>query len=77
MPRASVTPTFPLLGPLGVVPLPTKWTIAFGEPIRFDREKAGTENDVVRVAKLNDEVRDRIQEMLDELIAQRRSVFFG
>src|SRR5204863_9256542 len=32
-PYFPITPTFPLLGPLGVVPLPSKWRIEFGEPI--------------------------------------------
>ena len=35
-PYFPVTPTFPLLGPLGLVPLPSKWLIEFGEPIRTD-----------------------------------------
>src|SRR5215208_6532605 len=33
IPYFPVTPTFPLLGPLGAVPLPSKWLIEFGEPI--------------------------------------------
>src|SRR6185436_7292462 len=33
LPYFPITPTFPLLGPLGLVPLPSKWLIAFGEPI--------------------------------------------
>ena len=32
-PFFPVTPTFPLLGPLGIVPLPSKWRIEFLEPI--------------------------------------------
>ncbi|MFH8978722.1 lysophospholipid acyltransferase family protein, partial [Streptomyces sp. NPDC017890] len=35
-PYFPLTPTFPWLGPLGAVPLPTKWTIQFGEPIPTD-----------------------------------------
>ena len=33
LPFLPVTPTFPLLGPLGFLPLPTKWVIRIGEPI--------------------------------------------
>ena len=33
LPYAPITPTFPLLGPLGMVPLPSKWLIEFGPPI--------------------------------------------
>ncbi|HVL32380.1 MAG TPA: 1-acyl-sn-glycerol-3-phosphate acyltransferase, partial [Actinomycetota bacterium] len=32
-PYFPITPTFPLLGPLGAVPLPSKWVIEYGEPI--------------------------------------------
>lgn len=35
-PYFPLTPTFPWLGPLGGIPLPTKWTIQFGEPIPTD-----------------------------------------
>ena len=35
-PYFPVTPTFPLLGPLGAIPLPSKWIIEFGEPIPTD-----------------------------------------
>ena len=38
IPYLPITPTFPLLGPLGLVPLPTKWFIAFGEPLYFNAE---------------------------------------
>ena len=33
LPYFPITPTFPWLGPLGLVPLPSKWHIEFGEPI--------------------------------------------
>ena len=36
VPYIPITPFFPLLGPLGMVPLPSKWLIEFGEPIRTD-----------------------------------------
>ena len=32
LPYIPVTPTFPWLGPLGMVPMPSKWIIMFGEP---------------------------------------------
>ncbi len=34
LPYLPITPFFPLLGPLGMIPLPSKWIIEFGEPIR-------------------------------------------
>src|SRR5262249_54995872 len=33
LPYFPITPTFPLLGPLGLVPLPSKWIIQFGPPV--------------------------------------------
>ena len=33
LPYFPITPQFPLLGPLAIVPLPSKWIITFGEPI--------------------------------------------
>jgi len=78
IPYLPVTPTFPWLGPLGLVPLPTKWFVAFGEPLYFNAEY-GTEaaGDRILVNKLAEQVRQRIQEMIDSLLKKRRSVFFG
>ena len=36
LPYLPITPLFPWLGPLGLVPLPSKWLMEFGEPIRTD-----------------------------------------
>ena len=41
LPYFPLTPTFPWLGPLGVVPLPTKWSIDFGEPIDLRGPRPG------------------------------------
>ena len=69
IPYMPVTPTFPLLGPLGLVPLPTKWFIAFGEPLYFNAEYgAEGANDRILVNKLAEQVRVRIQEMIDGLL---------
>ncbi len=65
-PNIPVTPTFPWLGPLGLLPLPAKWRIRFGEPLdlagEYDPEAAG---DRLLVNKLADGVRSQIQGMLD------------
>jgi hypothetical protein len=37
VPYFPVTPSFPLLDPLGIIPLPAKWYIEFGEPIRTEQ----------------------------------------
>ncbi|MCH6161876.1 lysophospholipid acyltransferase family protein [Streptomyces marispadix] len=75
-PYFPVTPTFPLLGPLGAVPLPTKWTIQFGEPIPTDGYPAGSADDPMLMFDLTDQIRETIQHTLYKLLVRRRSVFF-
>jgi 1-acyl-sn-glycerol-3-phosphate acyltransferase len=78
IPYVPVTPTFPFLGPIGLVPLPTKWFIAFGEPLYFNAEYgADGANDRILVNKLAEQVRMRIQEMIDGLLKTRKSILFG
>jgi 1-acyl-sn-glycerol-3-phosphate acyltransferase len=76
VPYVPVTPTFPLLGPLGLVPLPSKWYIAFGEPIDTSAYDPGSADDPMLVFNLTDQVRETIQDTLYRLLLQRRSVFF-
>ena len=72
-----VTPTFPLLGPLGLVPAPTKWRISFGEVIRFEGYGPEAADDELLVGRLAERVRATIQGMLDRNVGERRSVWFG
>ena len=76
-PYFPVTPTFPLLGPLGLVPLPSKWLIEFGEPIRTDTISATDVDDPMTVFNLTDQVRETIQHTLYRLLSQRRNAFLG
>ncbi|MFG1808624.1 lysophospholipid acyltransferase family protein [Streptomyces sp. NPDC049040] len=76
VPYFPLTPTFPWLGPAGLVPLPTKWVIQFGEPIATDGYPAEAAEDPMLVFNLTDQVRETIQHTLYELLVQRRSVFF-
>ncbi len=77
LPYLPVTPTFPLLGPLGLVPLPSKWLIEFGEPIETaSLGGAAAAEDPMLVFNLTDQVRETIQSTLYTLLMQRRSVFF-
>lgn len=75
-PYFPVTPIFPWLGPLGMVPLPTKWTIQFGEPIPTDGYPPEAAEDPMLMFNLTDQVREQIQHTLYKLLVQRRSVFF-
>ena len=76
LPYVPITPTFPWLGPLGLVPLPSKWIIKFGEPIHTDEFDEAAADDPMLVFNLTDEVRETIQQQLYRLLVQRRSVFF-
>lgn len=72
IPYIPITPTFPWLGPLGLLPVPTKWTIQIGAPIA--PPAPGDEGGTSRVAE---SVRVAIDGMISDLLAQRRSILFG
>lgn len=76
VPYLPVTPTFPWLGPLGLVPLPSKWIIEFGTPVETAQHADGGADDPMLVFNLTDQVRETIQQTLYALLMQRRSVFF-
>ncbi len=75
VPYLPITPFFPLLGPLGLVPLPSKWLLEFGEPIRTDEFDGGASDDPMLVFDVTDQVRETIQQTLYSLLMQRESVF--
>ena len=75
-PYFPITPTFPLLGPLGLLPLPSKWLIEFGPPIPMDDYPDDAADDAMLVFDLADRVRDTIQQMLYKSLAQRGGAFF-
>ncbi len=77
LPYFPITPLFPLLGPLGAIPLPSKWHIEFGEPIITDGYDEQAADDPMVTFDLTDQVRERIQQTLYRLLATRRNVFFG
>lgn len=77
LPYIPVTPTFPLLGPLGLVPAPSRWTIRFGEPVSLDGYGPQAAEDHVLVGRLSERVRGAIQAMLDNGVRERKSVWFG
>lgn len=76
VPYIPITPFFPLLGPLGLIPLPSKWLIEFGEPIRTDAYGAGAADDPMLVFNVTDQVRETIQQALYELLERRGRAFF-
>ncbi len=75
MPYVPITPFFPVLGLLGTLPLPTKWYMKFGKPIRLT---VGDDEAKWLRARLEAmKVRRKLQAMVTRLKQRRRSVFFG
>jgi 1-acyl-sn-glycerol-3-phosphate acyltransferase len=74
-PFVPLTPTFPWLGLLGLVPLPARWRIEFCEPIDLSAHPPGAAEDQRLVLDLSEEVRETIQEKLYENLVNRRSTF--
>jgi 1-acyl-sn-glycerol-3-phosphate acyltransferase len=74
-PYFPITPTFPAFGPLGVVPLPSKWRIEFCPPIDLSGYGAEAAEDRTTVLELSEQVRETIQERLLENLVKRGSAF--
>jgi 1-acyl-sn-glycerol-3-phosphate acyltransferase len=78
LPTLPVTPTFPWLGLAGLLPLPTKWRLHFGEPLDVAARFAPTAAaDTRAVGGLVEQVRERLQGLVVEGLRQRRSIFGG
>lgn len=74
-PYFPVTPTFPLLGPLGVVPLPSRWRIEFCEPIDTSGYGPDAASDRALVFELSERVRETIQQKIYENLVKRGPAF--
>ena len=72
MPALPITPTFPLLGPLGLLPLPTRYRFYFGEPLWFEGD--ASDDDLV-IARHIARVRRAIERLLARGLRERRGVF--
>jgi 1-acyl-sn-glycerol-3-phosphate acyltransferase len=75
IPYLPITPTFPWLGPLGAIPLPSKWIIRFGQPINFHLDPAIDPRNTVHVMQRAEQVRAIIQQMVNELLELRQHPF--
>jgi 1-acyl-sn-glycerol-3-phosphate acyltransferase len=76
LPYFPVTPTFPLLGPLGVLPMPTKWWIDVGKPIELGHGPEVADRPMI-VNELADRVRTTLQRMIDSRLARRGNLWTG
>jgi len=70
-----VTPTFPWLGALGLIPLPSRWRIEFCEPIDVSEHAPEAADDRRVVFDLSEQVRETIQAKLYESLVERGSAF--
>ena len=77
VPYFPVTPLFPLAGPAGLIPLPSKWHIAFGSPIDTAHFDEAAADDPMVTFELTDQVRETIQQTLFQLLSQRGNAFLG
>ncbi len=65
-------PYLPLTPP---VPLPARWIIRFGEPLRVDAHDPSAHEDIALVHRLNERTRESVQGMLDAILNAREGVF--
>ena len=77
VPYVPITPFFPAFGLLGLIPLPSKWTIVFGSPIYLYREarfrgRAGRD-----FSAMAERLRVGVQALVDRTLAKRVSIFLG
>jgi 1-acyl-sn-glycerol-3-phosphate acyltransferase len=74
MPFLATTPSLPL-APLGILPLPSRWSLRFGEPIDTAALGRAAADDAGPVLALTERTRSALQQMLDEDVAARRTVY--
>jgi 1-acyl-sn-glycerol-3-phosphate acyltransferase len=74
-PYFPVTPTFPLLGPMGAIPLPSRWRIEFCEPIDTSVYGPDASSDRGLVFELSERVRDTVQQKIYENLVERGPAF--
>jgi 1-acyl-sn-glycerol-3-phosphate acyltransferase len=74
-PFFPVTPTFPWLGPLGAIPLPSRWRIEFCQPIETAHMGPEAASDRAAVLELTERVRDTIQQALYANLVRRGPAF--
>ncbi len=75
LPTLPITPTFPWLGIAGLIPLPSKWLIAFGRPIEVAQFGPDAAGDARLVLELSEQVREWIQSTVYQLLPRRQTIF--
>jgi 1-acyl-sn-glycerol-3-phosphate acyltransferase len=75
LPYFPVTPLFPWLGPIGAVPLPSRWMIEFCPPVSTSDYEPGAERDPAVITDMSGRVREMVQRKLNDLLAKRGPAF--
>lgn len=73
LPFVPITPTFPLLGPLGAIPLPAKWVITVGQPLDLEAYDFDDGVDELAMFKFGEGLRDQVQDLVDQGLDARSS----
>lgn len=76
LPTLPITATFPWLGAAGLIPLPSKWHIAFGPPIETALLGGEAADEQGIALDISEEVRSWIQNRLTDLLGRRTTPFF-
>jgi 1-acyl-sn-glycerol-3-phosphate acyltransferase len=76
-PYVPITPFFPALGLAGMIPLPTKWTIAFGQRIYLYRESRYRGEASTDFAGMSERLRRTVQILVNRYLGRRSSIFLG
>lgn len=74
-PYVPITPFFPFFGPLGAIPLPSKWTLAIGRRIYLHREQRFLRSPDFEA--MTQRLQRSVAVLIQRELAARRSVFFG
>ena len=76
-PYVPITPFFPMLGLAGMIPLPTKWFIAFGKRIYLYRESRFRGENCTGFDEMSDRLRRTVQILVGRHLGRRSSIFLG
>ncbi len=78
--RLTLWPCFPIAPPFPLLsfPFPAKWHTQFLEPIHVEKQyPPEAADDIATVQAISQEVKNRMQEAIDNMLRQRKHIFFG
>jgi 1-acyl-sn-glycerol-3-phosphate acyltransferase len=70
LPYLPVTPTFPALGPLGLIPFPARWSVTFGAPMA-----PPSDSSIISAFEFTDGVQEVLRQMILSGLERRESIF--